>query len=1193
MNTIYHFISLSSLLMQRSLSLLACFTSLASSLHAYDLPVLPPIPAIPAPQAAGSVAMGDPASFPEVKMDFPIASGAFGPTWPSISSNLPVDSSMLRQKKFGIWVHYGPQAAGQSGDWYAQHMYQQGSTAYNNHLAGFGHPTIKGYKDFLNEWNPSALDPAALTAIYHNAGARFLLVQGVHHDNFDNWNSRYNPWNAKNLGPRRDTMAEWRDACRSNGMGFGVAFHHEYSWWFFQPAFLSDTSGALAGQSYDAATSTNGTGTWWENYDPRLLYNINLREYAGIATPNQGYWNPTQGIFTNHLDYSHWYANWWALRILDVIENYDPDFIYTDGTSTQPFSGYGTGTGYKCDAMQRVIAHMENRAIERHGQADRFAAVKFHSGDRLTTTFENNFPSGIKRDQPWIGEVPVGDWFYSPGFNYNPGMVIRYLLECVSRDGAVAICVSQLPNGGLDSGSQAMLASVGQWMDINGVGIYGSRAWSQHAEGSRVLPFGKLGSTQANYAFTNADFRYTVGADGFLYAYCMTVPAAGAALSLPALGTGDGTLAAPITSVSLLGGTQSLTWNQTATELNITCPASMPFQTAVCFKIGPAAIIKTDPPANLEASFSGGSITLDWTSVDQGATFTVKRAISGTGPYTDIATGLIGMNYVDSTAAANTPYYYVVTATKDGNTSLNSSYAVGLISNATTWQSQDIGGVGAPGSHAESASYHVVKGAGADIWGTGDQFQYAYKPLAGNGSITAKVESMQATGNWAKAGVMIRESLNTNSKYAIAYLSPVNGTALQQRETTGGNAAGISNITGIGAPCWLRLTRNGSSIAAFQSTDGITWSNLGITSLGMATDVYIGLAVCSVTSGTLNNAVFSNVVIGGPPPPPRVNWQTPVTVTSDADINLGGTLVHAGNFRASGNVTVTVGSATIPFINRATSNAFAGLAAGEEAKIVSGAGGKQTNAQLFNAAGTTVSTLFESVLDGSAWENADAGPAPGATDMVLRVTGADGAALSQGHFYQIQLFYSDDRDTSSTRGQLFHDGQGNASAGFLASSSSQVIGTFTADATGYQDFYARNTTGGANFPVGITAYVLRKTGLSDVDGDGMEDTWEIAHFGSLSQTAEADFDGDGSSNLTEFRLGLDPANGSKSFSVTRNASGLLEWPSARGVIFTVQRSDALNVWTNIATVPGTNGTASFTDPSPPADRAFYRIRLDP
>ncbi len=96
--------------------------------------------------------------------------------------------------------------------------------------------------------------------------------------------------------------------------------------------------------------------------DLRKLYTINMREYIGIANAmdKSGY-NLTKGIFVNHLEFAHWYATWWALRILDVIENYDPDFIYTDGNSTQPFSGDMSGSGYKCDAMQRVLAHYYNR----------------------------------------------------------------------------------------------------------------------------------------------------------------------------------------------------------------------------------------------------------------------------------------------------------------------------------------------------------------------------------------------------------------------------------------------------------------------------------------------------------------------------------------------------------------------------------------------------------------------------------------------------------------------------------------------------------------------------------------------------------------------------------------------------------------------------------------------------------------
>jgi alpha-L-fucosidase len=563
----------------------------------FNLPPLPPFPDIPAPAPLGSVALGDPELFAEVKMDFPIEPGPFEPTWASIDSNYPsADSAWLREAKFGIWVHFGPQAVGQSGDWYARKMYIEnltwGSPAYENHIRDFGHPSVAGYKEILRAYNPTALDPAHLTDLYYDAGARFMFIQGVHHDQFDNWNSRYQPWNSQNLGPRRDFLREWKAALAARGMRFGVTFHHEYSWWWWQSSFRSDSTDAQGklGVPYDGAqiTLANGAGQWWAGLDPRLLYGVNLREYAGVhdGIDNMNYTIP-QGIFTRHLDYAHWYVTWWALRIMDVIEHYDPDFIYTDGNTSQPFNGIKSGSGYKADGIQRVLAHYFNRTRERRAALDTFAIVKFHGKNKgIVTTFENRFPTAIKTDQPWIGEVPVGDWYYSPGFNYDPGMVIRYLLECVSRDGAAAINIALRPDGSLDPGSESQLRAVGAWMNANAAGIYGSHAWVQYGEGTHTQPTGKLGAKQANATFTTEDFRFTVGRDGALYAYCLRVPAPGETITLTSLGTNQAALAGPIQSVSLLGSDAALAWSQTATGLRITSPASMPFNIAVGFKIG-------------------------------------------------------------------------------------------------------------------------------------------------------------------------------------------------------------------------------------------------------------------------------------------------------------------------------------------------------------------------------------------------------------------------------------------------------------------------------------------------------------------------------------------------------------------------------------------------------------------------------
>lgn len=574
--------------------LLAACTALPAML-ASTLPELPPIPALPAPLPADSVPLSPSDSAPEVKLDLPVAPGPFEPTWESIEKNYPGTPTWLRDAKFGIWVHFGPQAAGQSGDWYARHIYKPEHLARKNHLARYGHPTEVGYKEVLRDWNPSKLDPAALTELYREAGARFLFVQGVHHDQYDMWDSRYQPWNSTRLGAKRDFVGEWASAARAQNMRFGVTFHHEYSWWWWQTAFMADREGPLAGVPYDGhLTLADGVGKWWEGMDPRLLYGIDLREYAGVSKAALSPWSPPPaGIFGRHADYAKWYATWWALRMMDVVEKYDPDFIYTDGTGQQPFSGRDTGTGLKADAMQRVIADFYNRALSRREKVDTFSIVKFrHATNGTVTTEEFGVPAAIKTDQPWIAEAPVGDWFYSPGFRYDSGMMIRYVVEAVARDGAAAVCISPRPDGSLDEACVVMLREVGEWMRRNGDAIYGSKAWTIPGEGEivngklKMLPGGKLGRQHAEFAFGPKDFRFTVGKDGALYAICMTVPAPGAELRIASLGSAAPHGAKPVTRVNLLGHDgPALAWKQEPDALVVTCPDTTPYRTALIFRI--------------------------------------------------------------------------------------------------------------------------------------------------------------------------------------------------------------------------------------------------------------------------------------------------------------------------------------------------------------------------------------------------------------------------------------------------------------------------------------------------------------------------------------------------------------------------------------------------------------------------------
>ena len=175
------------------------------------------------------------------------------------------------------------------------------------------------------------------------------------------------------------------------------------------------------------------------------------------------------------------------------------------------------------------------------------------------------------------------------------------------------------------------------------------------------------------------------------------------------------------------------------------------------------------------------------------------------------------------------------------------------------------------GSFVESpAGTFTMTASGADIWAVNgveaDEFHFAYKMLSGAGSIVAKVNSVQNTNAWAKAGVMIRETLDPDSAHAFACVTPGSGVAMQYRPSTGGTSVNF-NQTGVTAPYWVKLERNISGLfTVSQSANGTSWQPVtGSTpqTIPMGSNVYIGLALTAHDATQTCQAVFSNVTITG------------------------------------------------------------------------------------------------------------------------------------------------------------------------------------------------------------------------------------------------------------------------------------------------------------------------------------------
>ncbi|HEX3359168.1 MAG TPA: hypothetical protein VHS31_19470 [Tepidisphaeraceae bacterium] len=200
-------------------------------------------------------------------------------------------------------------------------------------------------------------------------------------------------------------------------------------------------------------------------------------------------------------------------------------------------------------------------------------------------------------------------------------------------------------------------------------------------------------------------------------------------------------------------------------------------------------------------------------------------------------------------------------------------------------------------NYNSSTSTYTVAGSG-DVSNTSDTLQYLYIPFSGNGTITAEVTSQTNTNQWAKGGLMFRDSLAANAMNAFVAVTPGKGLTFQYRNSTGGSESFTSTGTTV-APYWVRLTRSGNSITGSASADGVTWTQVGSTqTINMGTTAYVGLFSVSVTTA-ISTATFTNVALTAPA-------TTPHTIFPNSH-DIGGPTI-AGSYAESGSVVTLTGS---------------------------------------------------------------------------------------------------------------------------------------------------------------------------------------------------------------------------------------------------------------------------------------------
>ena len=457
----------------------------------------------------------------------------------------------FRDAKFGIWSHWGPQSVPMQGDWYARAMYEEGNKKkykkdiYEYHIKNYGHPSEFGYKDIIPLWKAENFDPEALMKLYKAAGAKYFVSMGVHHDNFDLWNSKFQRWNAVEMGPKKDIVKMWMDAAHKEGLKFGVSEHLSagFDWW--QSNKGADSQGDKKGVPYDGN-------------DPRY-WDL----YYSKATAQRA-WTSNNGMF----------AQLWYARMSDLIENYDMDILYTDGAL--PFGHYG----------ERMLAEFYNANLEHHkGTLDAVYLAKPSRHEKGWAIFdkeacvEDRERGGLAdiNKEPWQTDTSIGDWFYNENYvNPDTGTMYRSafwvlstLVDVVSKNGNMLLNVVQRPDGSIDDEVVKLLKEIGAWMDVNGESIFETRPWLTYGEGPQQAR--SKSDWKEDFSYTPEDIRYTQNKKGrIVYATTMGIPSSKKIEMTKMIKENK-----IVKSVSLLGSDQKIRWRQTSKGLIINLPKNL------------------------------------------------------------------------------------------------------------------------------------------------------------------------------------------------------------------------------------------------------------------------------------------------------------------------------------------------------------------------------------------------------------------------------------------------------------------------------------------------------------------------------------------------------------------------------------------------------------------------------------------
>jgi alpha-L-fucosidase len=350
------------------------------------------------------------------------------PNWQSLSKHKEVPE-WIRDAKFGIYTHWGVYSVpAYDNEQYYYYMHQD--TGHDKHgvhrrqVALYGPLSEFGYHDFIPQFKGENFNADQWADLFKKSGARFAGTVAEHHDGFSMWDSKLTPFNAKNMGPKRDIIGELEKAIRKRGMKFFASLHHEINYTYVK------------------------VKPGWAAHDPK---------YAKLY-----------GCLMPHEDW----LKMWQDKSKEVVSKYHPDIMYFDAYMDQVPEKY----------LQNYLAHYFNEA----GKRDQEVIVTYKNQDMPEEVgmldHENSNPDSIIA-KPWLCDYAIGtgyhySWGYVEGMKIRTAKdIIHKLIEVVSNNGQMLLNLSPMADGTFPKDQRDVVANVGVWLWSYGEAIYGTRPY--------------------------------------------------------------------------------------------------------------------------------------------------------------------------------------------------------------------------------------------------------------------------------------------------------------------------------------------------------------------------------------------------------------------------------------------------------------------------------------------------------------------------------------------------------------------------------------------------------------------------------------------------------------------------------------------------------------------------------------------